>query len=236
MTDTRLAPALLDGTDPVVASPRRRRLRTRVPGTLVLAAVAGLAATIIYVVEASGSSPSLVAVADRDIPAGEPLAVADLRFVELNGADAVVGILLGPGDVENLEGAVATRSIPTGGLVSRHDLSPEASAERHRAMSIPVDAEHAVGGALRPGDRVDVIDGGASPSPVYVLADAEVLAVANPSTSGLGGTRQYSLTVSVDAESAVRVAAAIVRGKIEIVRSTGALPLPPATGSVAPRP
>ena len=229
-TPTRLAPPALD-REVAVTAPSRRRLRTRVPGTLVLGVVAGLAATIIYLVGSAGPAGTRVAVAARDIAAGEAVSSADLRFVELSGSKSVVDGLVRQRDLSGLRGLLATRTIPAGALVARADLASPEGSGRQRAMSIPVDAEHAVGGALRPGDRVDVIDGGATPEPAFVLTDAEVLAVASPPGSGLGGTRQYSITVTVDPRSATRVAAAIARGKVEVVRATGA---PPLSAGVVP--
>ena len=223
-TASRVAtPPFLDGDAP---APPRRRLRTRVPGTLVLGVVAGLAATIIYLVASAGPAGKRVAVAARDIAAGESVEEADLRLVELSGSDEVLNGLVSAGELSRLRGFLATRSIPAGALVARVDLASPAESGRLRAMSIPVDVEHAVGGALRPGDRVDVIDGAASPEPAFVLSDAEVLAVAKPPSSGLGGTRQYWITVTVDARSATRVAGAVARGKVEVVRATGAPPIP----------
>ncbi|PLS75322.1 MAG: hypothetical protein CYG61_07985 [Actinobacteria bacterium] len=95
-------------------------------------------------------------------------------------------------------------------------------------MSLPVERQHAVGGALRPGDRVDVIDGAEAS---FVVTNAEVLAVPNLSNGNLSGTGSYAITIAVDAQGALRLAAAIAGGKVEVVRSTGAEALPPPSAS-----
>jgi Flp pilus assembly protein CpaB len=90
-------------------------------------------------------------------------------------------------------------------------------------MSVPVGVEHSVGGLVKPGDRVDVItvDGGI---PMFVVAGVEVIAVADPSAGGLGQSGGHHLVLSVDADQALQLAAAISAGSIEVVRSTGAAP------------
>ncbi|HZJ47697.1 MAG TPA: RcpC/CpaB family pilus assembly protein, partial [Acidimicrobiia bacterium] len=125
------------------------------------------------------------------------------------------------GEVTGLIGMVVTRSIPSGTLLFERDLfMPSATV---RAMSIPVDPEHAVGGTLRAGDRVDVLqsaDGAAR----YVLVGAEVLTVSDGSSGALGGSGRYAITVALDAESALEIAAALSEGTLDLVRSTGAAP------------
>ena len=88
-------------------------------------------------------------------------------------------------------------------------------------MSIPVERVHAAGGMISDADVVDVIvvtDGVAE----YVVVAAPVLDVASPSSSGIGSSGQYYVTVAVDSLTALRIAGAIDGGSIEIIRSTGA--------------
>ena len=74
------------------------------------------------------------------------------------------------------------------------------------------------------GDRVDVISAD-GPLPAYVVRNAEVIGVAPRRGSGglsSSPTGQFYVTVAVEAEPALRLAAAIRAGKLEILRSTGA--------------
>ena len=88
-------------------------------------------------------------------------------------------------------------------------------------MSIPVDAEHAVGGELAAGDRIDLIvvdDDG----PRYVLTNAEVLSGSASAELGALASSDFYIVVAVDPDQALSVAGAIRDGRIEIVKSTGA--------------
>lgn len=88
-------------------------------------------------------------------------------------------------------------------------------------MSVPIDPDHAVAGALRQGDRVDVIevrDGTAA----YLITDAQVLDVPTAEQrGGLGSLNRFSITLAVDDETALRLATALRSGSLDVVRSTG---------------
>jgi Flp pilus assembly protein CpaB len=88
-------------------------------------------------------------------------------------------------------------------------------------MSLPVPVEHAAGGSLSAGDRVDVIsvsDGSAG----FIATDLEVISVASGDSASIGSITAHHVTVAVEAEQALRLAEALDSGSIEIVRSTGA--------------
>jgi Flp pilus assembly protein CpaB len=90
-------------------------------------------------------------------------------------------------------------------------------------MSIPVPVEHAAGGGLVPGDRVDVIsvvDGSAR----FIAVDLEVLAISDNSSGPIGSTSDYHLVVGVSPSDALGLAQAISAGSLEVIRSTGAVP------------
>ena len=90
-------------------------------------------------------------------------------------------------------------------------------------MSLAVPAASAAGGALTAGDVVDVIAGGEDAR--YVVAAAPVLAVGGEGGLGLGGTQGLVVTLAVDDDEALRLAAAIAGGDVQLVRATGAPPV-----------
>lgn len=212
--------------DRVMPRPPRRPLTSRVPPSLALAVVAGLLAGLFFLRGTGSSDGVAVAVAGRDIPAGEEVTVGDLRFTEVAASSRFVAQLVPRRQLGSLEGSIAIRGIVEGSPLLRDDLVSPAAGGLQRAMSLPIEREHAVGGALRPGDRVDVIDG---VDASYVITNAEVLAVPKAVSDALSGARSYAITIAVDAQGALRLAAAIAGGKVEVVRSTGAEPLPAPT-------
>jgi hypothetical protein len=95
-------------------------------------------------------------------------------------------------------------------------------------MSIPVSKEHAAGGLLEVGDVVDVISVGAS-GPEFVVAGVEVVSIAGDS-GGIGGVSGYFVVLAVDATEAIRLAGAIDAGSVEVIRASGAAPVPIGAG------
>jgi hypothetical protein len=84
-----------------------------------------------------------------------------------------------------------------------------------------VPLEHAAGGALRPGDRIDVIsvsDGVAR----YVAVDLGVISVAEGASGSIGSSLAFHVVVAVEASDALELAEALDTGSVELVRSTGA--------------
>jgi len=215
-------------------APPKQGLAARVPPTLALAVVAGILAALFFLAATGSNTGRRVAIAARDIRPGEAVDIGALRFANIDASPSLLATLIAPRDVGTVKGFIATHAIPAGALVARSDLAQPAASAQQRTMSLPIDPEHAVGGALAVGDRVDVVDGSATPEPAFVITDAEVVAVGKPSGSSLGATRKYSVTVAVDAPGALRLAAAIARDKVEVVRSTGAPAAPPGPLNLPP--
>lgn len=223
---------------PVAAAPApatRRRLASRFSAGHVVMIVAALVAALLNYSALRARDDSVrIAVAARDIPAGVPVGLDALRFVDARVDAEVLAALLGPEQAAGVDGWVAATTLAAGEPVRASDLRAPSAPEAQRAMSVPIDPEHAVGGALRRGDRVDVItvrDGAAS----YLVTDAEVLAVPDSgSRGGLGTLSRFSVTLAVDEEIALRLAEALRAGALEVVRSTGARAVPedvaPAAG------
>lgn len=185
--------------------------------------VAGIAAVVLnFAFLRSQQHTISVAVAATDLDAGSRIGLDDVSFTPVHAEAAIEHQLISNADLDAVVGMVVDHSIPAGELLLKSDFLTEANGTR--SMSIPVDRDHAVGGLLRRGDLVDVVmsDQGVAR---FIVVGAEVLSVSDTSGSLASG---YSITVALDAESVLRVAAAASSGTVEIVRSTGA----PAPGSM----
>lgn len=204
--------------------PRRRNPLTRVTAShllMILAAILAFATNLMVLRGQETTRPAVVAGAR--IEAGRVIEAADLTVAEVDVDDSLFATLLAGGQSSALVGMVATRTIEAGHLLSVDDLRPAAAPSAQRAISIPIEIEHAVGGALVTGDRVDLISVSESGSE-YILTGAEVLEVPTNARGSLTGATGFFVVVAVDDQEALAVAEAIRSGEIEIARSTGSSP------------
>lgn len=205
--------------------PSRRRFGRRLSAShVVIAIVVVLAFVLNLLVLHDRNSATLVAVASQPLAAGSALDPASLRLVPVDsGFEALPGLVTET-QLEEMNGTVLSRSIPEGGLIERSALVAPGSAPGLRSMSLPVPVEHAAGGTLVAGDRVDVIavtDGVAG----FVASDLEVISVSERGSGGIGTVSGHHMVVAVDADQALALARALDVGSVEIVRSTGAEPV-----------
>ena len=172
---------------PVPAGPAPRRRRppwTRFSAAHGLMVGAGLVAFVLVAAALDQRGATVrVAVARADIPAGAAVSADQVRWSELPAGTELAGQLVSPTQLGR-GGLVATQAVAAGQPLLRRQLAAEDAADGLRWLSIPVAREHAAGGALGTGDRVDVIDvveGVAR----YVVTGAEVARVgpSTPSTS-----------------------------------------------------
>jgi Flp pilus assembly protein CpaB len=188
---------------------------------MVLAAVLAFAVNLALLRSRDDTVP-VVAMATAVEP-GETLSIGDLKLAEVDVGPEIMAALIPWADAERLVGMVAGRPLSIDELPSTGAFVSPAAAGGSRAISVPIDPAHAVGGNLTSGDRVDLIwvqDEGAT----YVLTSALVLAVGGDDPTSI--TRSdFHVVIAVDGEQALAVAVAIREGRIEIVRSTGAAPI-----------
>lgn len=199
----------------------RRRWGRRLSVThVVIAVVVILAFVLNLLVLQDRDATTLVAVADRPLTAGSALDPSTLRLVPVDSSFEGLPDLVTEEQLGELEGWVLSRSIASGGLIDDSALVAPGSISGLRSMSLPVPIEHAAGGALVNGDRVDVVsvvDGSA----VFVAVDLEVVSVAESASGAIGTVAAYHVVVNVDADEALALAEALDGGSVEIVRSTG---------------
>ena len=222
------APHLAEPGYQPLPRPKRNPL-TRITAShllMVLAAVLAFA-TNVMVLRNQEETRSIV-VAATSIEAGRSLSPEDFRVAEVDLDDDLFASLIPWEQATGLSGKVAARAIGAGEMVSVADVRSAAAPHSLRAISIPIDPEHAVGGQLLVGDRIDLISV-SNEVGRYVLTNAEVLAVPTEARASFRGSGGYYLVVAVDADQALAVAGAIRQGEIEVVRSTGSTTVEPGS-------
>jgi Flp pilus assembly protein CpaB len=163
---------------------------------------------------------ALVWSATRDIPQGSVLAHGDIQLVGVGLAGAPLESYAS--STLELAGSVVTRPVVEGELIATAWISDEPSSGAERSMTIPVGPDHAVGGDLRPGDRVDVyatFDAGDARARTSLLArDIEIIDVVYAAALTLGDEAFVGLTVGVSPDDAARLAFAIRTAEIDVVK------------------
>ncbi|MGF1616992.1 MAG: SAF domain-containing protein [Acidimicrobiia bacterium] len=171
----------------------------------------------------------LVAVANAPLDAGSSLDSADVRFVTIDAGFEGMASLVEQDAWTSVSGWVLTRPVPEGGVITVDGLTRPLGGDGLRSMSVPVAREHAAGGLLEIGDVVDVISVGAA-GPGFVVTGVEVVGVASES-GGIGSVGGYFVVIAVDPAQALDLAGAIDSGSLEVIRSSGAVPVEGRNGA-----
>lgn len=202
--------------------PPRPRLSGRLSlGHVTMVVAALVAAVLNYSVLRAHDEVTQVAVAARAIPSGAPITGDALRLTDVRVDEEVRSRMLDPERVAQVDGWIATGPIGRGEILRTTDVRSPSAPEALRAMSLPIAPEHAVAGGLRAGDRVDVIEV-RDDAATYLVTDVEVLAVPpTQARGGLGVLSQFSVTLAVDDQTALRLAVGLRSGALDVVRSTG---------------
>lgn len=166
---------------------------------------------------------TLVWSAAHDLPQDASLSPADLRPVEIKLPADLAGDYVD--SARSIEGSVVTRAVLAGELIHAGWLSDATTGGEGRSITLPIAPEHAVGGNLRSGDRVDVyatFDPGDARARTTLLArDVQIVEVVTAGGFALDEEALVGLTVSVSPEEAGRLAFAIRTAELDIVRITG---------------
>lgn len=197
------------------------RIDTRLVIGVVLVAIAVVGG--LRFAAAADATVGVVAVA-RDLPANHVIASGDLRVVRIHGSDAVLSHLVRSDGAGALRGRVLLYPVAAGGLVDRAAVALRPRAGRE--ITVPITPEHALGGKVRPGDRVDVLasftKGTSRARTVTVVDNAEVVDVVRADALFASGDGALSaVTLSVPPADAVFLAFALQNADLDIVRTTG---------------
>ena len=173
---------------------------TRASAAQIFMIVAGILAFIVNLtILRARDDVTLVAVAATDINAGVALdEVTHISYVEINGNDDSLAPMITSTEVGTYLGRILSSPMQSGDLFIESELVKAATPLDQRAIALAVGRDHAVGGEIGIGDRVDVIwvnDDVAQ----YVVTGVEVIDTsASERTGGAFSSNQtFSITVAV---------------------------------------
>ena len=206
---------------PVVRQLRLPTIDARVVGGVVLVAVSVIGGLGL---SADPEPTTSVYVASTDLDAGHVLTRNDLKVAELRAPMSTLHGLAQP----RRGGPPVGRSLQTplraNATVGLDGLGPAAPAGRE--ITIPVTPDHALGGAIRAGDRVDVLatfDKGTDAARTLTVARAATVhgLVQSDGLFGQHAGAITALTLDVQPDAAIAVAFAARNAELDIVRSIG---------------
>lgn len=202
--------------------------RAKVPRWVNLRTVLGLILFSIALLSGSlvlgtADRGTLVWAASQDLPEGASLGPGDLEVVAVELPPGQLASYLGSSTP--LAGSTLLRPVRRGELLSAAWVT-EQGAVSSRSIAIPIPAEHAVGGVLRPGDRVDVFatlqTAGAAARTVLLVQGAEVEGLLRSDGLVMEEKTFAGITLSVSPTDAARIAFAVRTSEIDVVRMEGA--------------
>ena len=205
----------------------RRRWFAAVSGAHLLIVATGLLALVAnLVLLRRGEEPlTQVAVSAVDLVPGRTLREGDTQLTPIDVSESVASRLISDAELNDYRGWVIIGQTSAGSLLTKENLRSPLATVRFRAMSFPVDADHAVGGDLIPGDLVDVIRVDTEQAS-FVATEVEVLAVSTQSEGALGlSGGGFHLILQVDDRTALALALALANADVEVLRSTGSAPV-----------
>lgn len=206
---------------------RRRRWLAAVSGAHLLIVATGVLALVTnLVLLRRGEEPlTQVAVSAVDLAPGRALREGDTQLTPIDVSEEVAAGLISESELGEYQGWLIIGQTVAGSLLTKANLRSPLAPVGLRAMSLPVDASHAVGGDLIPGDLVDVIRVDAEQAS-FVATAVEVLAVSTQSEGALGlSGGGFHLVLEVDERTALALALALANAKVEVLRSTGSAPV-----------
>jgi Flp pilus assembly protein CpaB len=196
---------------------------------LVLAALAGY-----WSVYSATTGRTPVVVAAHNLPAGAVLRTSDLRTAELAGDAGTMAALVPERDLEAVLGRELVAPVAQGAPLPQASVAAGGSGPA--ALTLVVPALRALGGSLRPGDRVTVLatfESGAGARARAIARGLRVLSVGQAPEGLDAASASIPVTVALsDPSAAAALALANSEGKIDLLREGGkssTAPIPSAS-------
>ena len=213
----------------------RGRLARPLPLIGVLLVVVALAGY--WSVYSATTHRTPVLVAAHDLQPGTVVRPADLRVAELAGDAGTMAALVPERELETVLGRELSAPLSEGAPLARAAVAATGGAGP-AALTLVVPALRALGGALRPGDRVTVLatfESGAGAQARAIARGLRVLTVGETPEGLDRASASIPVTVALpDPSLAAGLALANTEGKIDLLREGGrgrTAPIPPASAS-----
>lgn len=175
-----------------------------------------------------------VLVAAHDLQAGTVLRPSDLRTAELAGDAGTMAALVPERELETVLGRGIAAAVSEGAPLPRATVAAAGSGPA--AFTLVVPALRALGGSLRPGDRVTVLatfESGAGARARALARGLRVLTIGVPPEGLDRNSSSIPVTVALpDPTLVAGLALANTEGKIDLLREGGkgaSAPIPPAS-------
>ncbi len=210
-----------------VGTSRRKRRFPAVSGVHLLIIATGVLALVTNLaLLRSGDVPlTQMAVSSVNLVPGRALELQHTELTPLDAEEPVAAALISQTELPEYEGWVVTRPAAAGSLLTKTGLRAPLTTLGSRAMSLPIGTEHAVGGDLVPGDLVDVIRVDDEKA-AFVATAVPVLAVSSQAEGALGlSSGGFFVVLEVDDRTALTLALALAHAEVEVLRSTGSVPV-----------
>jgi Flp pilus assembly protein CpaB len=202
---------------------RDRDGRIRIPDARIGIGVALIAVSVLggLRISGAGAATQQVLAFRSSFASGHVLTRTDLSAISVHVSGAASDTLVASSRLRSIVGRPLARAVQADAPVLSRDLgSADADA---REMTVPITPDHALGGALEPGDRVDVLatfdHTGSSARTLLVTSGAEVVATVRDASVFGGESGVTALTLAVPNDDAMYVVFAVRTGEIDIVRA-----------------
>lgn len=202
---------------------RDRDGRIRMPDARIGIGVALVAVSVLggLRIAGAGASTRQVLAFRAAYASGHRIERTDVSVIAVHASGSSAATFVDAADMRRIVGRPLVRAVQAHAPVLTRDVG--VTPPDVRQITVPVTPEHALGGALEPGDRVDVLatfdHSGSAARTLLVTSGAEVVAAVRDASvfGGQGGVS--ALTLAVPNEDAMYVVFAVRTGDIDVVRS-----------------
>ncbi|MBV8950682.1 MAG: hypothetical protein JOZ99_07395, partial [Actinobacteria bacterium] len=153
---------------------RARRIDSRLVVGILLVVVSTAGGLMLF---SAADHTVPVLAASRDLPAGHVVAAGDIHVTRVRVDDGTLRGLVRGARGQTIVGRVLLAPITGDGLIAASAIGRERLNQRE--LTVPITSEHALGGSLRVGDRVDVLatfaKGGKDARTLTVAHQAQVI-------------------------------------------------------------
>lgn len=206
------------------ALPKRKAGSKLTSGHLLMILSGLLTFVLVIVILGAQGSTITVFVANNQIPVGQQITAADFTPTEVSSSTLDSKYFPSNGFNGDIK-IFASRTIEQGEPLLKVAQNTKSSSSDTRLMTLPVNKQFAVNGALKQGDIIDIIETPDDGCAFRAMTGLTIAFVTGGTSSGgiTGGSESsFVLTINIKNDGDDLILAGIIqRGQFQIVRTTG---------------